>query len=484
MSSLGSSLSNDSRNQLNKPGLKPEPQYSSTNHSPQATACSGVKRAQLPVQWTHCIEQLTDWFADFDFHALGIKTGFIRRTPRKVTALLFLKAAILMVSQNSVSLSRWAALLGVLGHGSLAKQSLWERVNQSAVDFIQHVLSMVLSVKSTHKDLITPEVFKQFKRVLVQDSTTIKLTPKLASSFPGSSNKLGSKNGILKIQAIHDLLSQRFVYFALSGFTRNDQASAQDVLKVLRAGDLVIRDLGYFVVESFLRIVRSKAFFLTRIRMDLGTWNPCTGKKLDLLKELNRSGNLDRDIWMGNQKMPARLVAIKLPAALAAERRRKAKNNRDKRCKPDARSLKLFGWAIFITNVPNNVCTTKDIARIYGLRWRIETIFKAWKSHFRICDIPKGSAEQLRVFICARLIFITVLANLSGSNWYDSRQQQEAHPYSMLRMAALLGDFFIALCFEAWNIRVSDALSIQLAYHCLYDKRSRRNYVQNFLELS
>ena len=148
---------------------------------------------------------------------------------------------MMLVSQSVVSLNRWAVLLGILGNTCVAKQSLWERIHQGTVDFLQRVLAIVLGQQILPDTFSSvPKALRAFTRVLVQDSTTIKLSEKLAAVFPGSSNQFGVKNGQLKIQAIYNLLTQRFISFGLSGFTRNDQAAAGDVLTVLQAGTLAL----------------------------------------------------------------------------------------------------------------------------------------------------------------------------------------------------------------------------------------------------
>jgi len=426
---------------------------------------------------------LTQWFGEAELEEPARRSGFVRRTPRKITPLLFLQGAVLLVSQSAVSLSRWAALLGVLGHTRLARQSLWERINPGAVGFLQHILAAVMGRRVQAIGRPVPEALKAFKRVLIQDSTTIKLTAKLAAVFPGSSNHCGTKNGQLKIQAVYELLSQRFVHFGLSGFTRNDQAAAYDILPLIQRADLVLRDLGYFVVGSFERIAQAGAFFLSRVRLDTKLYDPRTGQELNLPGQLKRQGNMDRQVLLGGQRMRVRLVALKLPPQVAAERRRKARMNRDKRCHPSARSLQLLGWAIFITNVSRKDCGAKTIAEIYSLRWHIECLFKVWKSHFRITEVPKGSSTQLLVMIHARLIFITVLAQVARVNWLAPWRDQ-GPTVSRFKIAALLGDYFLPLCLEAWGIRLKGILMEQLDYHGRHDQRSRENSVQKFMKLS
>ena len=48
---------------------------------------------------------------------------------------------------------------------------------------------------------------------------------------------------------------------------------------------------------------------------------------------------------------------------------------------PSKAVLELMDWTIFITTIPAPIADFARILAIYGLRWRIEVIFKAWKSH-------------------------------------------------------------------------------------------------------
>ena len=406
----------------------------------------------------------------------------MRREAKKLTPLLFVQAAILLVGQSLVSLNRWAVLLGVLSCSRLSKQSIWERITSSAVCFLQHVLGLVLAERVTQRCRLSCAALHSFGRVLIHDSTTLKLAARLAAHFPGSRNQRGAKHGQLKIQATYELLSQQFLTFGLSGFNRNDQAAAHDVLPLLQKGDLVLRDLGYFVAKTFEKIAQAEAFFLSRLRLNITLFDPKTEQPIDLLKQLNRYGHLDVPVLLGQQKLPVRLVAIALPESVAAERRRKAKANRDRRCRPNARHLALLGWSLFVTNVDRKTLDAKTLAKVYTLRWRIETIFKSWKSYFRITVVPKGSQAQLLSLIYARLIFITVMAQLCRGDC-EAPAQGQSSP-SLLKVAGLLGDFFLSLCLQAWQPRLLDALRLQLDYHCRYERRTRQNFVGILMQLA
>ena len=99
-----------------------------------------------------------------------------------------------------------------------------------------------------------PNCMRSFERVLIADSTSIGLPKVLAPFFPGASNQTGSKQAQLKIQAYYDLRNESFVDFSLSSFRKNDQAASKDILAVAQPNDLILRDLGYFVLDVFKQL--------------------------------------------------------------------------------------------------------------------------------------------------------------------------------------------------------------------------------------
>ena len=164
---------------------------------------------------------LTDFCRVAPLARLAMASGFTRRKARKLTPLLFVQATVLLVSQSVVSVRNWAILVGVLGQITLSKQALWERLGQRAVEFLQQVLAVALQWRAAVSWPRMPEALRGFGRVLVQDSTTVKLSAALAQVFPGGANQHGDAQGQLRIKPVLDLLSQRFVHFGLSALRRN-----------------------------------------------------------------------------------------------------------------------------------------------------------------------------------------------------------------------------------------------------------------------
>ncbi len=439
-----------------------------------------VVRTTQPVQTKTTAPNLVqDFAASLEQHLIKLPlnplahtSGFRRRKPKKLTPILFVRAACLLVTLGTVSYRRWAGLIGLLGGCTLSKQALFERLTPGAVGFLQAVLGALLGALAITPD-VAPAALRGFKRVLVQDSTAVQLSRKLARFFPGARNQRGAQAGMLKIQACYDLLAHSFVNFSLSSYRRNDQAASPDVLPLVQPGDLIIRDLGYFVLAVLQQIAAAKAHFLSRLRLGVSLWEADGRKAVNLLARLRASADhWDAQVCLGKEKVPVRLVAIRLPAAVAAQRRRLARKNRDRRSAPSAERLALLGWALYITNVPATQLSAHAVAAVYGLRWRIETIFKAWKSYFALTEVPAGSKTQVQCLIYAKLIFITLFQTSFGRS---QAQAQERPALSLLKVAQEVQSYLLVFVLTHLGVDLARAWEQLVGTHCRYERR-RRNY--------
>ena len=75
---------------------------------------------------------------------------------------------------------------------------------------------------------------------------------------------------------------------------------------------------------------------------------------------------------------------------------------------PSTELLKLMSWNIFVVTIMDPNITPSFIAQLYGLRWRIENIFKTWKSNLNFGAIHNVSKNQLHVLLRARFVMITM----------------------------------------------------------------------------
>ena len=77
------------------------------------------------------------------------------------------------------------------------------------------------------------DVFKYFDRVMLQDSTSLRLPDYLASMFKGSVSK-GKEKAIAKLNLVMDVLSGKFLQMQRMSFNKTEQAISGNILDVAR----------------------------------------------------------------------------------------------------------------------------------------------------------------------------------------------------------------------------------------------------------
>ncbi len=126
------------------------------------------------------------------------------------TAVISIESTKGIASYNDIALS-----IENENHISISRQAIWKKVTEPCVDYFKHVLELIILSKAK-KYLDEVESVKcKFKRVLVQDSTIIKLPGRLFSAFSGVANGYSTVCNA-RIQGIYDLLSGSFVSFSIN----------------------------------------------------------------------------------------------------------------------------------------------------------------------------------------------------------------------------------------------------------------------------
>jgi len=414
------------------------------------------------------------FLASLDLDALARETDWSPRS-RKITALGWCLSLCRACSLASPSLRSVAHYMGLVCALSVTKQAVHKRLLKGGADLLRKAVEAAVAAKAR---LPEAPAFGGFSRVLIQDSTVIALPKSMRKHYPGSRNQLGS-SASLRIQALYDLTSDAFLKFVLSPFTRNDQSAAVDVLEVARKGDLVLRDLGYFGLESLRALAEAGAYFLSRYRSDVLVFDPETGERLDLLGALRGKRSADMRVLLGEDaRLAVRLIAVKLKREVADARRRKAKANRDRRLRPSAEALELMGWQIMVANCGPELLPLDKVWELYSMRWRIETIFKSWKSGLNIDAVPaRASKPELEAFVCAGLLKVTLVHAVIIP--YLERCDPERRVSVCKLMDLIAGSAGLV----GADPEANEILLMNLSKHSRYEKRKRRSSLDKWNRL-
>ena len=417
--------------------------------------------------------------AQLDPEAIARQAGFLRRSPRKIPIIDLVLGFCALASESFLSLERIASVIGLAAQCTYSKQSFHQRLPQGVQRFLGQ-LALALFGKMSDP-LRNRGYFASFKRVLVHDSTIQSLPRVLAPFFPGSCDQKSKTRAALRIQWVCDLLAGSLLQLTLCGYRRNDQAAAGDILSIAKKGDLLLRDLGYFSVQVLAQLMAQGSFFLTRLRNGVLLFDPKTGKEIDLLKHLQREGRFDGPVWVGTEHTLMRLVVLPVPEELANLRRARARSHRDQRSSPSNKRLALMDWSMFVTNVSQDVWPAEVVVNVYRLRWRIEIIFKSWKSHLRLCELNCRGADLVRLSVMLKLLYCL----LTFRCFQNIKTRAPRHQHvSLLRFTRVLG--YCGPLIAAIILRITPARLLEhyLAKYIFYEPRQdRQNFPQQVAAL-
>jgi len=411
-----------------------------------------------------------------DVEALARQSGFLERSPRKIPILKFLEAVLALAPESDLSLEHIASVIGLAADTTYSKQALSQRLDHPLQPFLARLITALFGQLS--QEVQTNLALAPFQRVLLHDSTVEKLPSHLAHLFPGSGNQHGQNCAALKIQWVCDLKNSSALQVSLSGFTRNDQAAAPDILDVAQPGDLVIRDLGYLTSQVLAQFVQRLIFFLTRYKHGIHLYDPPTGQPLDLPRLLSTQRCLDRQVLLGPERAPMRLVALPVPEEVANLRRHRAKNSAQRRHRsaPSQMHLFLMGWNIFLTNVPASIWSPKNLVAVYRLRWRVEIVFKTWKSHLGLRRLNCRTAALVQLSVMTKLLFCVMVCQICDVLELHCAADEHV---SLLRLGHILSQCACWFSATMLGLSVSQWLKFYLTHHALYEHRhDRSNYYE------
>jgi hypothetical protein len=423
-------------------------------------------------------------FAEADLLKLAKDLKFTKRAPRKIDVVHLFAAVCAECLQGSPSCNDLAAQIQTLAGSAPSRQAVSLRLNQAFENILQQLLEKVIREKTAGDGAPaaqTMPAFRHYRRVLVQDSTIIKLPNHLFADFRGVANAHTSVCNA-RIQATYNLRDHCLLAVAIDPYRKNDQAAAPELS--LQQGDLVLRDRGYLVVAEIQRHREAGADCIYRHRTGTTYLDPQTGQPINLLALLKNQGQLDLEVLLNNEaRTRVRLVTAPVDAETANRRRRKAKIE-TKGHQPSQAVLELMDWTIFITTIPAALASFKEILAIYGLRWRIEIIFKAWKSHLKFPLLHRVSKLQLAILLKARLLIITACTNRVYGSLERTLRQNYHRRLSLLKFMRFLAQS-PARFIQVWrSLLLSDhenqALYKILVRYCCYDLRKRQNYSQTW----
>lgn len=439
-------------------------------------------------------EQIDHSMEVLQVETLAKSSLYYNRKPKKVTASSLIKGFWKMQKEGVNSFRNWALFTGKEVGVPISKQAMANRMDGSTIELVEQVLKVALDLRIDKKWIKTRKkemgsLLNFFNRIIIHDSTTQQVAEQLYKIVGGNKTKSGPR-ALMRLQCMFNFTEEKWEAFSIKPYSSNDQSQANFPLPLLQAKDLILRDLGYFVLDSLEQLLENQ-YVITPYKWGVNLYTP-QGDLIDLLKLLRQSKSIDQKVLLSlKSKLPMRLVAKKLSAEQKAKKIKeaKAKAHRDSNHSKDY--YELLGYEIYLTNLSSDQFEGNHIIRLYALRWYIETLFKAWKSYFNfklVFEVRRMNYTRTIISMYLVLIQFVYLTNYIYQYIKDKVEHKEKKQYISIQKFMDVSRCLLYDILSITNLNQLDRLVSQYAQHAVYEKRNQRKNMkqkyQYFNELS
>jgi hypothetical protein len=373
-------------------------------------------------------EKVRGVFSKEGLRRIARATGFVQRASSRLEGREFVELMTVEMLEGPISYEEMSERVKEINpKAKISAQGIAERVNsEGAVEYLKEVLKQAIEESMKGEvEKIESEVFGEFNKVYIEDSTQGSVNEKLAEKFRGSGGSASKAS--VKIDLVYEAKSGRVEQVIIEQGVVSDQELGERLIEKLEPGDLRIQDLGYFKLKALARTDGEKrAYYLSRLISGVDVYEEEGAEEaVNLTRYLNKKYRhetvIDLRVYVGKEeRLPTRLIAYRLPEQVVAERRRKVYKALKKKGKTPTRAYREWlAFSFFITNVPVEIWSAAIVGTVYRLRWQVELIFKGWKSLLKI-EVLKGTRwERIEGLIYGRLICIVIIHMLEGwACWY------------------------------------------------------------------
>jgi len=363
------------------------------------------------------IEKITKVLSESEILRIAKETGFVIRESKKITALGFLKMLLYdQLQYDNPSLQQHAFGLDAMDGISISEEGLNKRFKETAVTFIQKIFEAYLRHNIDH-DSIATSLKNKYTAIRVLDSTEFRLPDSLADVFPGYNSS--SALSCAAIQFEYDIISRDVCSLTLGNAKQSDKTYADERMDNINEGELIIRDLGYYSIDSYEKIEDRKAFYISRLKSQIKIYEKHNEQytELDLktlIKRIKKSKHtfFDQTVYIGTKdKKEVRLMAWLLEEDAQKNRLAKKKGRKGKINNNDILWSMLN---VFVTNISKEELTAQEGYELYKIRWQIELMFKTWKSILKLDLVRKMKADRLKCYLYTKLLWILICWDITA----------------------------------------------------------------------
>ncbi len=340
---------------------------------------------------------------------IGQTSGFVQRRSKLGGAELAQTLTFGWLSNPQATLeelSQTAASLGVV----ITPQGLDQRFTPAAAACLQGVLAAAVQrVVWASRPAAVP-ILQRFAAVYLQDSSIIKLPEALASVWLGCGGSGGLGQAAVKVEVRWELTHGGLTGPWLEAGRVNEHRSLIQAAP-LAPGALRIADLGYWNLAEMQAQSQAGVFWLSYLLCHTAVLDQHQQRweVVDLLKAQGVPQG-EWPVYLGvNQRVPARLLAVRVPQEVADRRRHRLRQRARQLQRPvSPTALALADWTVVVTNVPPERLSLREALILIRVRWQVELLFKLWKSQGQVDEWRSAKPWRILCEVYAKLLALLI----------------------------------------------------------------------------
>jgi hypothetical protein len=378
--------------------------------------------------------------------AAAVETRFVKRRSKRTGAAFVQTLTFGWLAKPEATLEELAQTAAAVGV-PISGQGLDQRFTSEGAACLRTVLEAAVTRVLTADPVAIPILQRFPGGVSLLDSTTVPLPDALAPLWPGCGRNDGPDQAAIKLQVRLDLLHGKLTGPVLLAGRANDH-HGELAEAPLPKGALHLADLGFFDLDRLRTLSKQDVYWLTRVQVNTRLYD-AFGQLCQLPELLaqHKANAVDLRVQLGkHHRLPCRLLAVRVPAAVAAQRReRMLKKARRLNKKIDPGRWALAEWTVYATNAPESLMSLEDGLVLARCRWQIELLFKLWKSEGRIDESRSTKPWRILCEVYGKLlgmvvqhwILLVTCWNHANRSWVKASRTVRSHA---LHLAIVLRD--------------------------------------------
>lgn len=350
----------------------------------------------------------------------------IRRRTVQIHALVWtLVLGFQEGSHRSIASLHWAYQKAT-GH-DLSRSAFYERFTPKLATLLRNLAQEAITSLGPASG-VAPPLLTSFREVLALDATVVRLHALLAKAYAAC--RTNHTQAAAKLHVVMNILDGSPSRVKLTPERVHDQVPWRRVGKWVQ-GSLLLFDLGYFCYHLFDRIDQNGGFFLTRLKANA---NP-------LILAVHRQWR-GQSIQLVGQRLKEGLPSLRrqvLDVEVEVQFQRRAYLGHRRRARRTFRLIAIRNqetgeYHVYLTNLPTHKLPAEDVQAVYALRWQVELLFKALKTHGRLEQLPSSNQAIVEAWVWASVL--TAVASQALYRLIRSAVPQERF-VPLLRWAAV-----------------------------------------------